>query len=988
MEKKHPKSVVYNLIKFGVLAAFLLLEIFLIIQGLTPGTESSQFSKNVGDQINEFLTNTRNPEAKTIAVENLNIKSVKVKNVNVDYTDEISLLPGDTGIFTCEILPSKATNKSIIYTSSDVGVTVDNFGNFIAVYPCFATIKATSSDNSNIYTQICVRVDEVNATEISTAVSPPAKIFVGQSIHIKVNVLPSNATNKELVWVSSDDAVVEVSQDGYIKAVNEGNATITVSLKEDSTVYKTYDITAELPPPESIPLKEVVIEAPTSTDVYVGESVKLYAQTFPEDAELNQLSWKSSSTSIATVSATESGVTVQFKTAGTVTITATGTYYTDVQDSITFTVYDVLDPNCYVFFESLSAELNVSGGNGAYQATIPYATTARFSYGFSTSGNTADIIITNTDDDVAYFSYGIINAYKQGVTTVTFTASNGITTITATLELTVSENTSFVPATEIVVEDDEIEIDINDEPYLIEYTVLPENASNSVISFSSSDLAVVQVDSYGKLTPIAAGEAIITMSCEDDFYSGASPLPVKELKITVTERTVEATKLAFNYSEITIAEGSSYTLQYYFIPQETTDKSVVFKSMNEKVATVNDKKVTGVKEGVTTIRITSSADPSLYDEITVRVTKLVIHVSSIALSESEIDLIKNDKSEKITIQVYPSNANFKGINVDIDDESVALVTLDSKQTSFTVKALKKGTATITVSSNTYPDIYVELKVIVNEKVSETINLKTTGLTDAGNGEYSVKLNGNAKLAATLDKTATVKTVNFESSNKDVATIGSDGVITLLKEGTTIITVSTTDGELQTTQTSLALHVEPLTFKDTVEDFYFKVRKSIGHFSAFFVLGIFAALAYAMFSAKGFKSKFACFILCLVTGFTIAGITEICQLPIFTTGRYCSFSDVLLDFSGFAVATAIVYFIIFIIYFFIAIRKKHSPDEVLQETNLVERKNGEHKYDRTAADETTTIIERKNPECKNRNSAPANETALVERKLKRNKNQKV
>ncbi|MBP5193976.1 MAG: VanZ family protein, partial [Clostridia bacterium] len=124
-------------------------------------------------------------------------------------------------------------------------------------------------------------------------------------------------------------------------------------------------------------------------------------------------------------------------------------------------------------------------------------------------------------------------------------------------------------------------------------------------------------------------------------------------------------------------------------------------------------------------------------------------------------------------------------------------------------------------------------------------------------------------------------------------------------GTTTITATTTDGENATTA-SLTLTVEKARFSDRVSDYFLVIRKAIGHFGAFFVLGLFGAVAYLFFARKGAAAKTAAFVLCVAAGFAVAGITEICQLPVFTSGRYCSFSDVLLDFNGYALAATIVF----------------------------------------------------------------------------------
>ncbi len=88
-----------------------------------------------------------------------------------------------------------------------------------------------------------------------------------------------------------------------------------------------------------------------------------------------------------------------------------------------------------------------------------------------------------------------------------------------------------------------------------------------------------------------------------------------------------------------------------------------------------------------------------------------------------------------------------------------------------------------------------------------------------------------------------------------------------------------------------------------------------------MLGIFGSLTYYILFKKNLKGKVGAFVVSLIAGFAVAGITEILQLPYFTEGRYCSFNDVLLDFEGYCVSTIPIFAIIIILHFIIPLIKK-------------------------------------------------------------------
>ena len=87
---------------------------------------------------------------------------------------------------------------------------------------------------------------------------------------------------------------------------------------------------------------------------------------------------------------------------------------------------------------------------------------------------------------------------------------------------------------------------------------------------------------------------------------------------------------------------------------------------------------------------------------------------------------------------------------------------------------------------------------------------------------------------------------------------------------------------------------------------------MGHFGAFLVLGIFASMTYCIIFNKSLRGRLLAFLVCTVAGFAVAGITEILQLPIFTVGRGPSFSDVMLDFTGYCTSVVPIYAIVLLV----------------------------------------------------------------------------
>lgn len=114
------------------------------------------------------------------------------------------------------------------------------------------------------------------------------------------------------------------------------------------------------------------------------------------------------------------------------------------------------------------------------------------------------------------------------------------------------------------------------------------------------------------------------------------------------------------------------------------------------------------------------------------------------------------------------------------DSSIASVDKTGK-----VKALKEGTATVTVKNKDGQTATVTITVTKNEIKVSSVSI---------NGKSEVTVGSSVTLSALINPSdATNKNVSWSSSNKSVATVDSNGVVKGLKEGTVTITVKTEDG---------------------------------------------------------------------------------------------------------------------------------------------------------------------------------------------------
>ena len=159
------------------------------------------------------------------------------ESVKMDVDDKVALME--------TILPLNASNKAVTWTSSDETVAVvDENGIVTATGYGTATITVTTEEGGFsaeceievVEPDVAVEGIELNETE--------AFMYVGDTLQLIANVLPENATNKNVTWTSSDRSVAVVNKSGLVIAIDAGTLTVT-AITEDGEFEAYCHITVE-----------------------------------------------------------------------------------------------------------------------------------------------------------------------------------------------------------------------------------------------------------------------------------------------------------------------------------------------------------------------------------------------------------------------------------------------------------------------------------------------------------------------------------------------------------------------------------------------------------------------------------------------------------------------------------------------------------------------------------------------------------------------
>ncbi len=143
------------------------------------------------------------------------------------------------------VTPEDATNQKVDWSVSNQEVaTIDETGVLTAVTNGIVTVTATATDGSAVTATKSIRVSGVQGPivlveSISLSVED---ITDGREKQFSVEVLPANATNKDVEWLVSDESIAEISEEGLLKPLKNGSVKVKVEAKDGSGVQTEEEI--------------------------------------------------------------------------------------------------------------------------------------------------------------------------------------------------------------------------------------------------------------------------------------------------------------------------------------------------------------------------------------------------------------------------------------------------------------------------------------------------------------------------------------------------------------------------------------------------------------------------------------------------------------------------------------------------------------------------------------------------------------------------
>ena len=382
--------------------------------------------------------------------------------------------------------------------------------------------------------------------------------------------------------------------------------------------------------------------------------------------------------------------------------------------------------------------------------------------------NASDKVLywSSSNENVAKVNEGVITSVGKGTATLTAISRAGGKTASCTVTV---EDPNFVHINEITMKSEEVELKTGETGW-VGVTYNPSNATNKVLTWKSSNEKVATVKE-GTIKAVGLGTATITATSEDGGKTATC-------KVTVTDGKKHIESISLKTDSIEMKPGEGKTIYAEYNPSNVDDKTLYWKSSNEKVVTVNEGYVKAIGEGTATVTAVSR-DGGKTASCKVTVTSGTVKLQSIKISSST-EILTKGEGKTIYVTYNPNNVTDKTLYWSSSNEKIATVSEGY------VKAVGEGIATLTARSKD-GNKTASCQVVVTDKVKEmkNISLKTTKETmNVGEGKtiYAEYNPYNVK----------DKTLYWISNNKKVVTV-SEGYVKAVGKGTATITAVSRDG---------------------------------------------------------------------------------------------------------------------------------------------------------------------------------------------------
>lgn len=531
------------------------------------------------------------------------------------------------------------------------------------------------------------------------------EVIKGDEHQLGVEVDPDNIKDLNITWMSSNQAIATVDQEGKVTGKANGEVTITAMA---GGVVDTCTVKV-IVPVESVSLNQ------SEVTIYKDGTYVLGVLINPLDATVRKIQWTSANPEVCRV--TDSGVLIGMQQGITsvtgLLIDTNGKYYSV---SCKVNVPETIEPDVQGISLNKTSLILEVGQRETLEATItPESAT-----------NKAIIWSSSDTDIVAVNDVGRLTALKTGTAKITATTLNGgkqaICNVTVKAPTVVNVQSISLNKTNLTMEKGKSET--------LVATITPLNSTNKVVKWTSSNMNVAVVGNDGKVTIVGEGTATITAKTEDGGKTATCQVTGYLPFVSVNDVKLDKSAAVLNASN---NDEKTIQLNVIIYPYNATNKDVTWQSSDPSIATVDQTgKVTALKKGTVEITVTSK-DGNISKTCIIKIDE-DISITSFTITDSNgneltqnsvLEIAEGLATEIKVVGIVPTDTTDTEVQITSSNEQIVriingkLYALTEEEQNDETKGLTEKTAIVTVKCGN-----IEKSFIV-KSVKQTTDIKVT-----------------------------------------------------------------------------------------------------------------------------------------------------------------------------------------------------------------------------------------------------------------------
>lgn len=609
----------------------------------------------------------------------VNITDTRVHDIEI-FAEKTTLKLGETSLIWANVIPSAAENQNYILRSSNENVlSINASGVATAKNVGTAVVTATSIDGNyeaSITINVKIPVASVNI------IPEEEQITIGSSsILLSYEIQPLNATNRQVIFTSSDPSTATVDLNGRINFIKTGSVVVSVS-----TVDGNFTDTIKVSYTGGYPVSLELEDSELSFDISDGvKNKQINYSLSPSDTHIKNIYFSSNNTNVATVNQT--GL-IQIIGGGTATITV------KIQTGEDSFVFDSI---------LINSKRDIT--NIDFDSTKLITANDKI---------TLNPIITPSDatnfDNLAYQIVDGANATISESGELTFTAVG-----TVKVKVYLKDNDSIFAFIDVTYTDgypysvDKVESEINinaGENGALNFILNPTGVSKKQYSFSiiesypinSGDTVITLDEISGRFTAISGGTAIVRLFVKTSETSEISTDYV--IKVNKEAEDIEFDINEEQFENCYVTGQNEIEFSAYALPLDATDNEIVYSISNQTIAKIVGNKIHFNEAGKITLTATLKSNSSISKNITIWYTGG--YAISAQISGLPERIIAGNSTFDISLtNIIPANASNKSFSVELSNQqsiysNMLTIAYNSDSTLATITPVNAGTLTFSI----------------------------------------------------------------------------------------------------------------------------------------------------------------------------------------------------------------------------------------------------------------------------------------------------